>query len=409
MGGYVVACFSLYLPLYQINKVLLDFLGILILLFFSIDTVFNQNKKFKCEAEVAVWVLYLVVVALLYWGLWARFSLESKSWNHDFVRPLINAVLLALFLGNFRVNKQYICWVIFLLPVFNGIASLYEYFVLLDGIGRVELQINLPVLYGGMSVCSVGLAVVLAFSNFMQRQWLMVFAVLMGASAVILSGSRAAYSVLFFIGCAFIGWHLWKALLNRSFKLPLILLISLIALCYVTSPMLVKRYAHTLTEFDYLSENKPTSIGTRLKLWEVGIDLIDQNPLTGLGMEGMARYIENYNSERNYQAFTEGVNHPHSDILVAWYAGGVVGLLALFLIYAFPLWYAYRHCSLFYQRLVFTLVSSYLVLGLSDSFLLQTVSLKYYFVFLTLFCISGSNEKKQKVRATERLPKHFVS
>ena len=79
-----------------------------------------------------------------------------------------------------------------------------------------------------------------------------------------------------------------------------------------------------LTRFD-----EHTSVATRLEIWQVGAQLIIENPIFGIGL---GQYQENYNERAEEilgkDPFEETRLHSHNVFMETWLNAGILGLVS---------------------------------------------------------------------------------
>jgi hypothetical protein len=401
MDVYIAVAFSLYLYAYQWSKVLFDTLGIIVLLFLSgslLQSLFGKAnglslRKIDIKSPYLALIGFLLMSFLGFFMIWGHFSLQWTGWMEGYFFSILNALLFVVYWYRFpESGKKHVVYMLIALPILNGLGALYEFFILLNQEGRVGLQFNHPVLYGGMGFIAVSLVSVLTFSQRMVVRYLSFVAIAVGSIGVLLSGTRSASFGLIILLFLLSFFHLYKGSLRKGIAVSL--LFVLIAACFNQGfhSIIQQRLNDTRYELQQMRESDGavvTSINTRVSFWKTARVLFDYQPLFGLGVEGMKRFIEEYNAGFNYQKFDRSVAHPHADMLVGWYAGGLLGVLLLVWLYGFPVWFARRYCDQQYQCLVSVFVVSFAAVGLADSYFLETVSIKFYVCFLTLLLLFG--------------------
>src|SRR5690554_3707013 len=91
-----------------------------------------------------------------------------------------------------------------------------------------------------------------------------------------------------------------------------------------------------------------TSICIRLQLWRASIDMMAQNPLTGIGSK---RFFGDQLQEDSLpkgivsELVAEGWGEPHNDVMLALASFGIPGGVALLLVYLVPAWTFARRLS----------------------------------------------------------------
>lgn len=163
-------------------------------------------------------------------------------------------------------------------------------------------------------------------------------AVLLGAAAVLLTGSRGAWpamALLLLFSLAACSWRARRRLSARTWALFACLLAILATLAL---PLTVQRVRELQTAVaQYERGEHDTSYGARRDLLRVSLDALRTQPLTGVGVGNFQRYLETRAMCRRDDAIVCELDHAHSE-LPHWGATmGVPGLLAGLLLYAVPL------------------------------------------------------------------------
>lgn len=407
LDGYIGCAFALYLLVYQWSKILFDALGIIVLITLIVRCVllFRYKTQFQSSFALlprpyALWLLFITSSAIGFFTIWGHFSWQWPGWGKTVFLPLLNALLFTVYwMMNPFSGKRSLYAILLLLPVLSSLGAAYEFLFLLEEPGRVANQFSHPVLYGGMGVTALGLVSVLTFSEKPVIKYLSFFALLFGSIGVCLSGARSAYLTLLLLVFLIVGLHAYRSDFRKGVFLLLLSFSILSVLGYSFRSLISERLQKTRSELQVLSDTKgysTDSIGSRLAFWMMAPELIHESPWMGLSVAGMYSYIKERNASANFQRYTPFVKHPHADFLLAWYSGGVLGVVFLLYLYIFPYWFARRFCERQTQHYVGVFLSSFIIVGLADSYFLQAVTLKFYFCFLTLLAMLGLSDKWQK-------------
>ncbi|MBU1446267.1 O-antigen ligase family protein [Patescibacteria group bacterium] len=113
---------------------------------------------------------------------------------------------------------------------------------------------------------------------------------------------------------------------NKSFLNKLIVIIILIGFAGG-----VMAAALNLPKFQNLTKlNEHTSIGTRVEIWTVGVKLIQENPLFGIGLGEFAERYELQAEELLGKIPYEKVRlHSHNTLIETWLNSGLLGVISL--------------------------------------------------------------------------------
>ncbi|MDK9688114.1 O-antigen ligase family protein [Halomonas sp. LC1] len=225
--------------------------------------------------------------------------------------------------------------------------------------------------------------------------WLLFgFGAVGGVMASVLSGTRGGWLALPFAGLVFyrvyIGrWAGWKQGVLAAGVC--ILLVSAYAL---PQTGVQTRVASAVEETrDYWQGHPHGSIGVRLELYRVTLMLIAQRPLTGYRLAEYQDALQTLQQKGDISPQVARHWHAHNDLLNAWVRYGVLGLLGVILLYAWPLWW-FSRSSLWQQPAQRPLVLAGLLLpilfidfGLSYAFFAYPVVLATYVGWVVLLQI----------------------
>lgn len=173
-----------------------------------------------------------------------------------------------------------------------------------------------------------------------RKYWviLLSFSVCMGLAGSLLSGTRGGWLVLPFI--SFVLYFLYCKKSRRCFLFGGIGLVFLLLAGLYLAPQagMQLRVNAAISDlqhyFDGTEVNTP--VGTRLEMWRVGLILIAEHPLFGWGDVRYIRPMTELIADNNLRYEVSQLDHVHNDMLDAFIKRGIVGLLALWLVYSLP-------------------------------------------------------------------------
>ncbi|PRY67371.1 O-antigen ligase family protein [Halomonas ventosae] len=210
-----------------------------------------------------------------------------------------------------------------------------------------------PILYGNLSLLT-GLLCLAGLGWALHRHdrrwcWLMLAGALGGLMASGFAGARGGWVALPLVLWVFLrGWPRGQGhhLPRRAWWWLLVLLLLLPLALYLTPETRVKvRVDDAVAEFrDYVAHpHKPSSVTTRIALWQGAWQLIREAPMLGHGQagfrDGMARLVAR--PDAPFGAHLLAFWHPHQDLLDAWVRRGLLGLGGLMALYLLP-WCHFR-------------------------------------------------------------------
>lgn len=152
-----------------------------------------------------------------------------------------------------------------------------------------------------------------------------------------LSDGRTGYLLLFsvlayFVAVSFRGKALW---------LSAIAALLVISLAYASSSLMRERVAKAVDEISSIEDDKYTSIGNRLYLYDITPDMIADKPLLGHGTGAyhteICRYVDTPLGCHGWINW-----HPHNQFLFFAADHGLIGLLVYLTMLASMAWVAYR-------------------------------------------------------------------
>lgn len=205
-----------------------------------------------------------------------------------------------------------------------------------------------PILFGNMSlaaglVCLAGLAWARQLTN--RRAWLLLLCLgaLGGLSASLLSGTRGGWLALPLVGLIFyrVYLHHWPLLWRGGL---LAIIVILLFGVYSFPQTSVQDRVHKAVEQgrDYWHGEANGSVGIRLELYRTGIQLIADKPWLGYSLDGYQSAMQTLYDDGEVQGVVAQNWHAHNDMLNAWIRYGVLGLLAILLLYLWPIWFFSR-------------------------------------------------------------------
>ncbi|ACM31691.1 O-antigen ligase family protein [[Acidovorax] ebreus] len=97
----------------------------------------------------------------------------------------------------------------------------------------------------------------------------------------------------------------------------------------------VQEARHYLAEPQKYAE---TSIGQRLEQWRLAVDLIEERPVAGWGLDGYPKAKQAMVDKGAAHPSVMQYGHAHNEILDMWVKRGLIGLLILLFFYAAPLY-----------------------------------------------------------------------
>ncbi len=242
-----------------------------------------------------------------------------------------------------------------------------------------------------------------------NKMWLKFSLLLMvGLAFFVVSqtGARNAYFAAVILGLLFI-LHQYKG----AKRLSLIVAIFLLAyLSYLFVPTVNDRLNKAYTEFTgYMAYPDPakfkgrlTSVGTRFEMWRATPIFFKDNPVFGVSRGNYSSEVRTYIRKGLLHPDIGKHGHPHNVYSEAIISKGLLGLISLLFITAYPLLILIRdyrqHARSGFYGIV--LITGYMVLSLTDaSTLIKGNYTSIYVVFLAVLFSWHIQQKQQ--RSTE--------
>lgn len=200
--------------------------------------------------------------------------------------------------------------------------------------------------FGGLSLmmgmlCFVGIA----WANTQRRHvWLwrafLSMGFLAGLYSSLASGSRGGWLAIPFVFCLVCIAFLNKRNLKQTALNILILFIALATLFSVLSDEIKYRYELAVTEVSQFAETgqSNTSIGARLAAWEIAINGIQEKPILGWSIKDYDARLKKLAKENRVDVFVSELANTHNNYVEVWLHQGVLGLLALLVLFIYPFW-----------------------------------------------------------------------
>jgi len=308
-------------------------LGILVAFFWLINVLFKNGKI--CINKNTT----LLVVLLFFWALLSFFWAEDQSIVLTRILNFLNLVIFYILFQDFVKDNKRLKTVLFAIFISNVICSIASIVIesqtgakrisLTEGQNPNILSINL----------GVGLLLVpYIFRNLKNRflrglSYIGVFTLII---AIILTGSRGTWlaipiTVLF-------GWLITKGKILRiqSGIIPgiiLTLIITFLIHSNFISPYLSQR-------FTTMIHPEETHGGSgRLDIWTVGLAMVEDNPVFGVGLSNFPVRFGDYIGKRTtWSGYSYGVYlkmDPHNAFLSIQAELGIIGIFLFFLF----IWY----------------------------------------------------------------------
>ena len=142
-----------------------------------------------------------------------------------------------------------------------------------------------------------------------------------------------------------------------------------------------------------------SSMGQRLEMWRVAWQLFLHAPLTGMGTGSYMSAAQKMVDEDAAPPVTAIYDHPHNEFLDALSSRGLVGLLALLLLYGMPAWLFARTLNSAEPARMGASLGGLLVcvgfpvFGLSETMLVHSVTLGWYVIMTAILMVTAEGNE----------------
>jgi O-antigen ligase len=203
-----------------------------------------------------------------------------------------------------------------------------------------------------------------------------------------ITGGRAG-QVMFFIVVAILCLQYFR---NNFFKASIsiiILIPSIFLFAYNSSPLFQERMKLAVSEIvnydtETVSYNQSvsSSTGVRILFASNSIEIIKKNPFFGVGTGDFPSAYKEINQKNSPNG--PYANNPHNMYILILVQLGVIGLISMLSIFYYQIKFSKKQDSVFFKDLGITLPILFLVIMLSDSYLLGHFT-SLLFVFFSAF------------------------
>lgn len=370
----------------------------LIVMFCGLITAITlKNQIFPLSTTEKVFFLSLVA---LYSS--AIFTSVYNAIDFTGVNRLANfalAIPIYFFFKTHDITEKYLWGGLVLGALITMSMAIYQKFGLM--LPRAHGSVH-PIMFGNVALIMGCMS--LAGTGWFRRQkpWMVAIPLAAFAAGLIgsaLSLSRGGWVALPFLGLVVV-WYVARNLSIKRLTPILMLFVFLIGVIYLIPQTGIKnRVAVSIDQLDqyYLSTevNSParqTSIGVRFEMWKAAWLIFTDNPFTGVGWG-------NYRPKAK-ELFEQGMvsrgaslhHHAHNQFFSTLAKGGMLGIIALLLLYLVPFYIFYRSARDERGKSVGRIALAGLVLvvgfasfGLSEAVFERSRTIIFYSFYLCVF------------------------
>jgi O-antigen ligase len=333
---------------------------------------------------------YLIAALLLYFlvGVVTNFIHYLPSRHYDNFSRFLFAIPVLLLLLRFPVKPIYLWMGVALGALGAVLVAVVDFYVY----GELRAGgYNNPIQFGDIAMLFACLLMAgFSWAKQHSRSMVIIFVVgiFSGILASLLSGARGGWLVLPFALALFYFMNdFHKNTRNAVIFITSILCAAVFAYYFLSPDIVQIRINYAMSDIQqYLQTNNTnTSLGARIMLWQSSLPLIAERPLSGWG--SVANYV---NLSGNNADVFQRFNHFHNDFLDALVKRGLLGGVALLMIYVVPgvlFYHQLKQCAsaklpLVYAGLLLTVAT--FIFGLTQSFFSHSSGVMVY-VFMLVF------------------------
>ena len=259
------------------------------------------------------------------------------------------------------------------------------------------------IIFGQLAMLNVGimLSLLLARSLSRQHQALILISMLCGVLTAVMSQARGVWLVFPIYIMIAIYYALGEKRISTRNIAAFLVAVILLSLITPIGDLIKQRTDLAITEVTrfYTEDQYVSSVGTRLAMWDIAINVWKQNPILGTGPGDFDDEIVMLQNQGKYTGM-DIHNSAHNIYIQALVGSGIVGLLALvFAIIIMPLKLLFNESNFNKEGSMagFVTIISFAVYGISESWTLRLPAISIFHVYIIVIIshmqISSSNNK----------------
>jgi len=296
------------------------------------------------------------------------------------------AIPMYLYLRRYRVSAvRYLYAGAIISGPFLLAVALNSYF---DSPGMPARGYYHHIIFGSLAMLNVGvmLALVLVEKMSTLMRVLMVMSMAMGFTAAILSQSRGVWLVVpvYLLIAMIITWR--QSRKRFAIIAVFIIVCSIAAAMSPLGKLIGQRIDAAVDEVEtyYQRDNYVTSVGTRLAMWEVAIEVWKQYPAIGIGPGDFDDHIRELQAQGRYKDMPVHAS-THNIYMQALVNTGLFGLVVLLLsLFYLPLKILLAAGERQYTVTLvgINILSLFAVIGISESWILRLPTVSVYIIYM---------------------------
>ena len=152
----------------------------------------------------------------------------------------------------------------------------------------------------------------------------------LSVAALLLSGTRGAWLAF---SCALGGWFVLNRSVSWRLRVGLLAAVTAgaIGFAYAEGQVIQQRWAKTSVELEqyFAGGWEESSIGERFELWRGALVMIQEQPVTGVGLGNYNEWLRNLVEQGRLDRQVEDHGHAHNEFLMWWATAGIAGFLGV--------------------------------------------------------------------------------
>jgi len=201
-----------------------------------------------------------------------------------------------------------------------------------------------------------------------------------------ITGGRAG-QVMFFAMLAILIFQFFDGKKVKSLLVIIVILPSIFFTSYQLSDLFKNRVNNAISEVVNFSQQKESSVGQRISYAINSFEVIKENPIIGVGTGDFP--IEYYRINLINSPLFSATTNPHNMYILILMQLGLLGLISMLAIFYFQIKSSFYSSNKFIRDVGITLPLLFLVIMLSDSYLLGHYT-TLMFVFFSAFLYKDS-------------------
>lgn len=333
-SSYFLTALIFLLPALTLNArfgVGLVEVGVLFGLVFHARTLFQQRHATWWPARyvIAVFAFSLVVAAAS--SLQTGFAWQSLD---NPIRQVI-AILVIGLVVHAKPKSDWFWYGLFFGAVSAGLFAAYQRF----GLNLLRAEgVHMPIMFGDIAI-AMALMSLASIARFGKTRYAVLpyIAFAGGLIASLLSGSRGGWAVL---ALCFIPLYRFgtPGTSRRTVIIAAIGIALLAGAAFIPKLGMQQRFSDVVTDIRLYQTGDPvTSVGARLEMWKGALKLIAAHPVAGVGRANFNHGLTELIAKKELSPSVAIYHHAHNEMLHAMATQGILGGVALLLIYAAPL------------------------------------------------------------------------